>query len=182
MLKGIAIINWHKLIQAPRYPTTRTTHTSRHRERAHPCVQGADATPSLARGSMAHSCVQGACASWLGATPMSDPKNIQFPCIEMSRQSLVYGGHTLSGVWVLTLRHSCGFHVRLSSPACRRRVYKMYHDFTVRGKPLRHPHGAHRQPQNPKLLHHSQNSATIVVDLRWYIVANQKSDTIAPFF
>jgi hypothetical protein len=32
------------------------------------------------------------------------PENIQFPCIEMSRQSLAYGGHTSIEVWVLTLR------------------------------------------------------------------------------
>ena len=32
------------------------------------------------------------------------PENTQFPCIEMSRQFLVYGGHTSNEAWVLTLR------------------------------------------------------------------------------
>ena len=32
------------------------------------------------------------------------PENIQFTCIEMSRQFLVYGDHTSNEAWVLTLR------------------------------------------------------------------------------
>ena len=46
----------------------------------------------------AHPRVQGVRDSWLGVTPVSSPKNIQFPCVEMSRRFLTYGDHTLLGL------------------------------------------------------------------------------------
>ena len=87
-----------------------------------PAGGATDSTP-------AHPHVQGAYASWLGIMPVSSPKNIQFPCVEMNRQFLVYGGHTLSGAWVLTLQCPDGLHVRLSSPVCHGRVFSL--DFTI---------------------------------------------------
>ena len=40
--------------------------------------------------------------------PVGSPKNIQLSCVEMSRQSLAYGGHTSNETWVLTLQHPGG--------------------------------------------------------------------------
>ena len=77
----------------------------------------------------AHPHVQGAYASWLGIMPVSSPKNIQFPCVEMNRQFLVYGDHAPRGVWVLTLQCPDGLHVRLSPPVCHGRVFSL--DFTI---------------------------------------------------
>ena len=58
-----------------------------------------------------------------GSNARKQPGKCLLSCIEISRQFLVYGGHTSNEAWVLTLQHPMkALYVRLGSPACRRRV------------------------------------------------------------